>query len=482
MNLPVGLLKQPFDYRIEGNLPEAIPLNMIEKYSLGNDKAFRSNNITLIAKATEIALENIPHRTAKEADNPKVVTPVKTFIQISKKEDPGNESLKKLERTFTAFKLGIPVQALDEKINPGFPKFAKESSLYRYLAVYNHQLKVAKNGKIQILHEGKMVPWKQVMELALAATPALKEKVGVSNLPRKYTHTGLINGNFYNWVKLEHYIEEECKPNDPPYVFVICSLAQSTFRKTGDHSFAEIWYKVEESRDGKLCTLYRKICFGPYRENNNGWEAFSLLKTLIQSPDCSVFWPEEIFKTSFAISKEAFDAIKSKVESDHQNEHLPFDLVSRNCTRYVLDLAEIAGIAIPMKIHFLDNFIYGKLQELASSLTHRLPRPIKWTLDQTWKVDQRLLGVGVNIGRGIFGGTKVSPNLLKGSDESFKAPIHSISDLFDPLESQSPYMLAYQLKPEVEEERRKEANGKRKREEIPIEYRVPSKYLKQENL
>ena len=365
--------------------------------------------------------------------------------------------------------MGISSKALDETINPGFEKFARENRLERCLIVFDHKLQVASDGKLSIFYQGKFQPWEAVREIALAKPQDLIGSASeFYNPPIKYSSNGVVNESRYAWTELKPLKREENPSWGKRYILEICCLCTGHLRLFGDHTWVRL--KTPEG------DIYAP---GIYREDNDIWTGFTLKKGKVQNPDVSEFWPEKIHTISFEISEEAFFKIKQKIESDHNEDRLHFQLVEENCTNYALDLAKIAGIDIPTKVNFVSNFIPEKLQKTTQALGNHLPRPIKGVVDKGFAINHYLYSVFFNIVDATLGGTKLSDSFSTEEKSVLKPHIASPWDILktSKLDFRSPYVLAFILAKEIDEERKAEA-VKRGVDVDTLRYFVPDKYRK----
>lgn len=277
----------------------------------------------------------------------------------------------------------------------------------RYLSVFGHT-KIQYQGRDALPQE-----YESILKAPPPPSPA-----GLPHLynPRwQYGQEGAQNRTFYDWTEWTPF--RTTFPQDQ-YTLEICCLCADHFRLFGDHS----WIRII-TPEGKIYSA------GLYREDNFVSTGCEWKKGRIQSPDISEFWKEPIHTRSFPIEESGFQAIKKRLEEDHQKSDLHFHVIGRNCTAYTMELASLANVSFPTKISFLHNFIPLKLQEWGKSLH---PQPLKRLADWSWSWIKTGLCILLNCAQLALGSMRISKTFTPEEASRFRPHLRSYLDLLNP--------------------------------------------------
>lgn len=405
-----------------------------------------------------------------------------------------------------ASKLGISPEILDEKINHGFITFAKEHHLANSLKTHNHQLLVnPETNEILIRHKKTYITWTQAKTLIQEFQTENKDPS--SNGPYSlslYGYKGLQNKDRYLWKNLKpllkgdaskfsnHFIKDPLIFDDnlKSYIMEFCSTAtESTPRKmAGDHSWIRLYRfkKVDEKIMGKM---YSVGFYRPYKHRalfDNFWFPFCPKKGHIIH-EVSEEWGmnDQIRTIAKKITQDSYDRIKTKIQSDKNANNTVYQHFEYNCDDYVSDLAELGGLRLPTKRHFLELFTCVHLEDKWNNELSKFPIAIQSTAKLITKFVQAFILMLTPLFNLIFfsiGCGFVSESIKNKS--GFRLFTATIASFFDPnkLFVASPWILSHLIKNDVESWRqRKIAKLKignedwmQKRDEIMFDF--PKRY------
>lgn len=99
------------------------------------------------------------------------------FLEVFKSKYSQHTEYKACQEALLAARLGIPVQALSEEINPGFREFVSRSYLFNSLITFDHTLHFDATHKISIKHQDEYLPWESARDIL---TGFLSENLKIS--------------------------------------------------------------------------------------------------------------------------------------------------------------------------------------------------------------------------------------------------------------------------------------------------------------
>ena len=85
------------------------------------------------------------------------------------------------------------------------------------------------------------------------------------------------------------------------------------------------------------------------------------------SPDLCEFWTGPYTTLSVEITKNQFEAMKSKIEQDQARKEHIYQLFKDNCVQYAMSIAAIAGIQFPTKLALSELLISSQKLKMAKN-------------------------------------------------------------------------------------------------------------------
>lgn len=431
------------------------------------DSDYHTKRIGRIAKALNQEIRSLPRMEIKAALKNDSLKIARKFLRSLNSSLFSEPHVKDCCRQLLAAKLGIETGAFSH--NPGFEEFASNCHLERYLAEYNHEVRVdPKSKQISLMFEGRYQPWRIISErVERLPTP---EKNHPDN-PRQmwlYGQLGIQKQDMYAWDKLTPYkIVEPTWGNRYLFEFTVC--CNPSFGLEGDHSWLEL-----KTPSGEIYSV------GLYRPGKNHFldtfhNPLRVKKGYLMSPDVSIWWPTPIQKIPVEITKEQFEEIKKSIENDKRDEEKRhFQLLNGNCQEYVNEKAAIAGIKLDTSVFVLRNITPIKIQKIYDKVSGYLPKLVH-------KIFYYTASIFLNIVQWTLGGSIVDREVVaKGGKPT--PSIRSFKDLFDPqkLHFHPPRYTGLTLRKEIEAWRQKQINAlpeEAEEEREAIRYRLPEKFL-----
>lgn len=409
------------------------------------DKAFHQERLGKIAEVIANHLRELPRDRPSRTLDHRSVTTAREFLKQVGKEQAQDLRIEQLKLELLAFKIGVISDVFNREINTGFKKFASNPPLERYLAPYDHTVEVSEKGEVQLLKDDRYVPWSQLIDGL-----QIPERKPETNQPWFYGPNGIQNTNMFEWKTLEPYKKEDPAQWNKQYIFEFCCCCENTPRFIGDHS----WLRLKTPEGDIYCVgLYR-----PYKNSakQNYNAPLRIKKGHLMQPDVSEFWPTPIHRIPFQITKDQFEAIKQKIESDKQNDSLIFQLIGKNCTQYVEDIATLGGIELPTTKPFWQLLCkrYGHpcIQTGVKVTAAILPQKVN-------RVFERTSAFLCNLSLLIAGANKVDCQIR--IDGINCAPhLNSVGSLFDPakLLVRHPYVVGHETETYVNQWREEQLN------------------------
>jgi len=286
-------------------------------------------------------------------------------------------SITECKKEKKALSLGLPAEILDLPQNKGFARFTEKPPLERYLAFYQDTLAVDENQNILIRHNGTMTRWEEIRDQLQPPIP-----LPIQYQPWTYGPKGAQEKNLFIWTQLEPHRITPIDPNEPPsYAMRICACVGKTPRYGGDHSWIELI--AAENGEKKEYSVGLYSSYG-VRSSKRADKPLRLRPGYLQSPDCSRWFPDEIYEIKRPLSKAQFEKMVSKLEEDKENEkhgiHIPIQLMGDNCTRYAISIAELGSEMPSVQECFLSllNKRHGhpQLENRIVQLLNAIPRPL----------------------------------------------------------------------------------------------------------
>lgn len=406
---------------------------------LQNDSARESEKLQQEITTLASSLKQAP----RDATIPKLHR-VKAILKKNK-DVPKVEELRK---EYLALKLHIHSDVFNN--NEGFYDFVKKFPLYNYLNVFKHlPLTVCNDGTVMIRKDGKEVEWS-------SAIAPNTERLRQGFL---YGEKGLQAEDLYGWETLKPFRTDGPKGR---FAIEFCTTAADEERFNGDHSWVRLY---DEAGNVYSVGLYR-----PFKRSfkDKWWFPLKTKIAELMSPDVSEFWGVDIQSIKAKISKEQFDQIKKKIEGD-QKKTLHYHVLGNNCTRWMMEIAEVAGFQFDCTLHAGNVITPKKVVELKDRYFHLLPRTVQ-------KVCRVFNTIFFNIIQCMLGSTFVDRQVAQAP-----AYISHLIHLFDEerLKLYSPYRLGKVINKQIEEWRSRERDRRKGTGENleDVDYLLPPEML-----
>lgn len=426
---------QPFTIQNDssGN-PVICPMGFVSRIQHKRDQVFHQERLGKIAAIIAQHLKKLPRENPSITLDNKPIQATRLFLKQAKNQD---SRITNCRSELLAYRLGIASSVFQTDLNQGFEQFATNPPLDRYLAAYNHILRVDTRGEVLLRKDDEYIPWSQVKNKVIAPP-----RDPATNQPWFYGPNGIQNANMFEWTELKPYKKEDPAEWDHKYLFVFCCCCGSKHPNfMGDHSWIE--FKTPTG-DVYSVGLYRAYKHDPKQNKDN---PLRVQKGYLQQPDVSRFWPDtEIHEIPFEITEEKFLEMKQTIEADKKADNLVFQLIGKNCTQYTESIARIAGIELPTQKPFWQLLCkrYGHplIQKGVEISTFLLPSNINnlLTRSSTFVLSLPLLAAGAH---------KVDKSLPK---EIHPPHFQSWKDAFNPekLLVKHPYTIGHDTKEYVE--------------------------------
>lgn len=360
-------------------------------------------------------INNHRWKIAQPTENGLALKATREFLKIYSSQFKGSP----LAQQNLAVKLGIPIKALDDSINPGFFNFVEKHRIDRYLLTYkvNGQSALRIDSatyEIYILMNGEYYKWKD----ALANLPPDPRKIeGRDYLQWMYGENGLQNKDMFQWTELKPYITENPHAWGNRYIF--------TYYAGGHGRSAQV--------QGSHCWLGlsnpqgEKITVGKYRMGGKPgrdwlWDIWKQpVKTVLanyQSPDCSNMWNSPFESIDFEISEESFYKIKDQIEKDkkqaddasvHPEEKMASASIFHNlynCTDATNDYAKLSGVDLDVRVSYARLVSPVFLVKTIDAAYNYLPNVII----RIGEIVTAILFNGLEL---VLGANQISPDVLK---------------------------------------------------------------------
>lgn len=310
-------------------------LKVVEADSLSEDSPLYQERIRRIAGVFADELQNSIRISPKESLSSDEARTTRMFLILAEKTLPKDSQVMRCYREYTAFKLGVPSFVF--KRNQGFANFCKRFPLERYLAVYDHRLRVSdfsQGGEVQILADGVLCPWSKIR----VKENRISEFDSVPYEPWYYGQNGIQNKNMFDWEELTPYKKEA------PYIqewhlFEICCSSRDLPRLGADHFWLRL---ITPNGNSYSVGLYPSTEIEPDKVDLDPTKA---QKSHLMSPDVSEFGRTPIHRISVAITAEEFAEMKRVIEED-KKAGLAFPARDDCSAKYVEKIAALARIGL----------------------------------------------------------------------------------------------------------------------------------------
>lgn len=289
-----------------------------------------------------------------------------------------------------AARLGLTPEALASA--DGLAELAAQNRLYNYLARYDDTCHV-RDGEVWIKYADALTPWSAVP--APLKVPRSRER----GEPWPYDASGLCDRNMDSWrsTRLEPLFYADPSSWGGGHVLSICTTAQPAPRlMERDHSFLRV-YDPQGGRHSGEGAIYSFGFYRPGKESGDSpWRDPLRVKPGRVRLDFCEFWGEELTELPFRITRAQMKQILARAEADHAQGFLPFQLGSKNCTWYALDVAKLADVHVDATMGFARMLLPQPLGRAVQRAHHALPAAARPLLSPVsglfWNLVQLQLG------------------------------------------------------------------------------------------
>lgn len=219
------------------------------------------------------------------------------------------------------------------KSHPDFIEFFSVNNLEDVLSFFDHKIVNDTNTNEPLINcNGKCTPWSQVKEELFG-----KEKVVSFKLPHgwKYNEQGIVKKNCVKWTILEPDWKDKVDPKPGEHFVELVSEKKGCCGVSRHCWLRLIDDKTNVTSVGFCGKMYK---FFPIRGQ----------KGKLVSPDPCEFHNKEVKKycTRIKVTNVQYEALKNKIENDQNNKNLYFNLQTRNCSMYAVEVLKTIGINI----------------------------------------------------------------------------------------------------------------------------------------
>ncbi|OZJ06545.1 hypothetical protein BZG36_00504 [Bifiguratus adelaidae] len=288
--------------------------------------------------------------------------------------------------------------------NPSLEEFSAKNSLHRYLMRYKHSLQVDPSTlDCKIMFEGEYRRWLDIL-------PQINFMPNSMVMTGQYSRRGVTNKGFYDWTRLEPFINVEPTWGNR-YLLEVCSWIVDEPRMGGDHT----WIRLKTPTGDIYAMGFHEQFIFPMK----------IKPSKFMSPDICEFWRGPHTVCAFEITEKQFKRMRKQIEHDQKNREYTYQLFHGNCTRYAKSIAQIAGIDLPASVPLIKLFI-------PSPRVHKLARKVlnaKYTPPWVRPLLLKIWAVNINI-FGLFWGSGLVDKEVKG-DPVYRHVQPYIKDIYD---------------------------------------------------
>lgn len=406
------LARAPVRYSMapDGQTPVATPLRLLERVQHLCDAQFHAQIAEDNVRCLTDALRGTRRMTPLEAQSSALVQCVRSYERAKplqrvltaarSSQEPQmqrlTERVTELSSRLLAARMGLTKEEMD--LAPGLQTLAEKHRIYNYMARYNDSCQLV-NGEVWIKQGGQPRSWSEVP--AALKSP---ERQSTGQL-WPYDATGLTDRSMDVWPegRMQPFFFADPRSWGGGYVMSLCtSTSEEPRLMQGDHTWIRLYDPQGGEREGEGA-IYAVGLYRPEkRHRGEALDAPLRVKPGLVRLDYSEFWGEPITELSWKIDRDQFEAIRERIEQDHAAGMVPFQLVDQNCTRYSLDLAEMADVQIEAQTSFMRLLLPQRAARVAQKIFAILPRFLQ-------SLCLRISGLFWNLVQVKLGATRVDP-------------------------------------------------------------------------
>lgn len=354
------------------------------------------------------------------------------------------ERVSELSTRLLAARMGLAKEEMD--LAPGLQSLAAKHRIYNYMARYDDRCQVI-DGEVWIKQDGQLRPWSQV-----PSDLKRPERQSEGQL-WPYDSTGLVDRSMDVWPngRMQPFFSADPRSWGGGYVMSLCtSTGEEPRLMQGDHTWIRLYAPRGGQREGEGA-IYAVGLYRPEkRSRGEALESPLRVKPGLVRLDYSEFWGEPITELSWKITEHQFEAIRERIEQDHRAGMVPFQLVDQNCTRYSLELAELADVQIEAQTSFMRLLLPQRAAGVAQRIFAILPRFLQ-------SICLRVSGLFWNLMQVKMGATRVDPAVRQRDPtrvNSFVSLSHAIATSGSrPQELPTPWKLGQEITSRIKAQR-----------------------------
>lgn len=211
---------------------------------------------------------------------------------------------------------------------PDLIDFLNANQLKDYMEGAGLKFGVADNGEPLLPVNGQMTKWSQA-RAEIFGDADIKKSMELP-LSWRFDSSGLQKISVCEWSELKPCKKEEAHPGE--YFVDIMTTTQGL-----NHSWIRLVNDDGEIISVGLCGQIHSLAL------------FRGSVGRLNSPDHREFMPEEHRRTRILIDKKQYESLKNKIETDQRTHNHYFNLLSRNCGAYALEVVSTIGLIINNK-------------------------------------------------------------------------------------------------------------------------------------
>jgi hypothetical protein len=467
------LASAPVRYSLgpDGQTPVATPMRLLERVQHLCDERFHVQLVEDNVRCLQDALRATRRMTPLEAQSSPLLAQVRVYEKAksvqrvlsaarsssSPRMQQLTERVTELSSRLLAARMGLTKEEMD--LAPGLQTLAEKHRIYNYMARYNDTCQIV-NGEVWIKQGGQQRPWSEVP--AALRSPERQSRGQLW----PYDATGLTDRSMDVWPegKMQPFFFADPRSWGGGYVMSLCtSTLEEPRLMQGDHTWIRLYDPQGGERQGEGA-IYAVGLYRPEkRQRSEALDSPLRVKPGFVRLDFSEFWGEPITELSWKIDREQFEAIRERIEQDHAAGMVPFQLVDQNCTRYALDLAEMADVQIEAQTSFMRLLLPQRAARMAQRIFAMMPRFIQ-------ALCLRISGLFWNLVQVKLGAARVDPAVSQRDPtrtNSFASLSHAIATSGSRAqELPTPWRLGQEITVSIQKQR--DAHAEYLRQEIEL--------------
>lgn len=309
---------------------------------------------------------------------------------------------------------------LEKKMHERFPdfvRFLEANNMKVYFSKFNHKI-INACGEPALLYQGAYFTWSDLKRILFNA-----DRITDFSLPHgfKYIDKGIVKESLVQWSVLSPCWKDQENPL-PGQFFVELVSQERGFLGYSRHCFLRL---IDDQ------TNVYSVGYGGKLYN---WLPFRSSKGRFYSPDPSEFKDGKLRTTRIAITREQFIFLKYQIEKDQLIENFYFNLITRNCSQYTVELLKQVGIDINSQ----EYPTQALARRVCTFLKIRPPDCILKIAHYVKIFFQYLLSPVLNVLLLLLGAKYANPDLVKLEKENShlwpslpKKPLENFESIFD---------------------------------------------------